>query len=74
MRGNEWQCWSLGREIAKGSTDEGCKVQKIVPVKPEERLDANSGRRTDPIHPTEGRARHGRGALELKFLPSHCAQ
>jgi len=37
-------------------------------MKPGERLDANSGRRTDPVHPTEGRGRHGKGAVELEFL------
>lgn len=51
------------------SSHKSCKVQGVVPVKAEERLDANSGRRTDPVCPTEKRGRGGgRGALELKFL------
>lgn len=45
----------------------GCKVERSVPMKSEENLDADSGRR-DPLHPSEGRGRCRRGALELKFL------
>lgn len=72
MREIGGKCWSLGREIAEGSTAgaaiKAAKYKGWCQRSLRRGWMPTSGRRTDPVHPTEGRGRCGRGALELKFL------